>query len=63
MDLGNRSVKSQFKLADREGATISLITGDDELAANSVQMKRLKTGEQTSVPREGLIASVKSALS
>lgn len=55
MDLGNRSVKSQFKLADREGATISLITGDDELAAKSVQMKNLTTGEQTSVKRDWVI--------
>ncbi|MGH7179118.1 MAG: histidine--tRNA ligase [Tepidisphaeraceae bacterium] len=60
MDLGDRSVKSQFKLADRERASVCLITGDTELAAATVVMKDLQTGEQTAVPRAEVIARLKS---
>jgi histidyl-tRNA synthetase len=60
MDLGSRSVKSQFKLADREAATITLVTGDTELASNTIVLKDLRSGEQTSVPRSEVIDRVRS---
>jgi histidyl-tRNA synthetase len=60
MDLGSRSVKSQFKLADREGATITLITGDTELAASTIVVKDLRNGEQTSVPRSEVIDRIRT---
>jgi len=60
MDLGRRSMKSQFKLADREKAAISLIVGDTELAANQVAVKDLHTGAQSSVPRGELIAHLRA---
>ncbi len=56
MDLCGRSVKSQFKLADREGAAWCIVTGDSELAAGTVVLKNLKTGEQTAVPQAEIIA-------
>ena len=52
MDPSGRSVKSQFKLADREHAAFCLITGETELAANTVVIKNLATGEQTTVSRD-----------
>jgi len=55
MDLSNRSVKAQFKLADREMATHCLIVGDSELANQSITLKELKTGQQSSVSRGDLI--------
>ncbi len=59
MDLANRSVKAQFKLADRDAAKICLITGDDELAKNQVMVKDLKTGEQNAVARGQIIDHLK----
>ena len=43
MDPSGRSVKSQFKLADREHAAWCVIVGDTELASNSVTLKNLQT--------------------
>jgi histidyl-tRNA synthetase len=58
MDLAGRSMKAQFKLADREKATIVLVTGDAELAAGTVSMKSMSTGEQRSVPTVDLVATL-----
>ena len=52
MDPSGRSVKSQFKLAEREGAAFCLVTGETELANNTVEVKNLATREQTTVPRD-----------
>jgi histidyl-tRNA synthetase len=41
MDPSGRSVKSQFKLADREKASYCVIVGETELAADSVVLKNL----------------------
>jgi len=60
MDPTGRSVKSQFKLADREKAAYALITGDAELAAAHVLVKNLTTGEQTTVARSEAIAHLKN---
>jgi histidyl-tRNA synthetase len=51
MDPSGRSVKSQFKVADREKAAFCLITGETELAAGTVVVKNLATTEQITVPR------------
>lgn len=55
MDFSPRSPKSQFKVADREKATHTLILGDSELANNTILLKNLATGEQTTLPRNDLI--------
>ena len=46
MDYAGRAMKAQFKLADREGATLAVITGDDELANGTVTLKDYATGKQ-----------------
>lgn len=56
MDFTGRSVKSQFKLADREGAAWVVTVGDAELAAGTVNLKNLQSGEQSSLPRGDLVA-------
>jgi histidyl-tRNA synthetase len=61
MDPSGRSVKSQFKVADREGAAVCLITGETELAENTVVMKNLGTGEQTNVPRVEIAERLRGA--
>jgi histidyl-tRNA synthetase len=60
MDLGRRSTKSQFKLADREKAAISVIVGETELASNQFAVKDMATGNQTGVPRGELISQLKN---
>jgi histidyl-tRNA synthetase len=53
LNAGGGSFKAQMKRADASGARFALIVGDDEVAANRVAMKPLRTsGEQTAVPVE-----------
>lgn len=49
-DYQGRSVKAQFKAADRESATFVAILGDEEVQSGSVSLKDLRTGEQVSIP-------------
>jgi histidyl-tRNA synthetase len=60
MDLGNRSMKAQFKIADRESAKFCVILGDDELARGEATLKNLSTGEQSAIPATEIISRVKS---
>jgi histidyl-tRNA synthetase len=62
MDLADRSLKAQFKIADRESAKLCLILGDDELAKGQVTLRNLSTGDQSSVPRTEIISRVKSII-
>jgi len=55
---GGRSVKAQWKLADRSGATYGVMIGAAEAKNNSVALKNLKTGDQTEVPRKDLVKRV-----
>jgi len=63
MDVTGKSMKAQFKLADRETATICLIVGETELAANQVVVKNMKTGEQSAVAESNLFARLKELIS
>jgi histidyl-tRNA synthetase len=49
-DLDSRSLKSQFRQADKSGAAFAVVIGDDELAAGSAQLKSLASGAQATVP-------------
>ena len=60
MDLANRSMKAQFKIADREAARFCVILGDDELAHKEATLKNLATGEQSAVPLTELVSKLKS---
>lgn len=61
MDATGRSVKSQFKLADREKAKWCIIVGDSELSNNTVMLKDLSSGDQQPVPRAELAARLTAA--
>ena len=62
MDPTGRSVKAQFKLADREKAAFCLITGETELANNTILLKDMKAQEQTSVARDALAQTLHARL-
>jgi histidyl-tRNA synthetase len=57
----NRSLKAQMKLANRSGARLAVIVGDDELADGSVIVRPMArdAGEQRVVTRSDLISHVK----
>jgi histidyl-tRNA synthetase len=56
MDFSGRSVKSQFKLAERESASWSITIGDTEIASSTVALKDMKAREQMSLPMGEVIA-------
>ena len=53
---GGRSFKAQMKVADRSGASIALLLGEQEAARGAVGFKDLRTGEQSEVPRDDVVA-------
>lgn len=57
-DYQGRSLKSQFKLADRLRARVVVVIGESELASGKANVKLLDTGEQTEVPFSELIDRV-----
>ncbi len=59
-----RSMRAQFKVADKSGAPIAIVIGEDELAAGTVQIRTLQgeEREQTSVARTTLIEELKKRL-
>ncbi len=54
LDLQERSLKSQFKLADRLNTRLVVILGEDELAQGSVLVRNMQTKEETLVTFEDL---------
>lgn len=64
-----RSMKAQMKRADRSGAAVALIVGDDEIAAGTVSLKKLRSeaqgGQATQVPveRDRVVDRVNQVLS
>ncbi|MGQ0549855.1 MAG: histidine--tRNA ligase [Armatimonadota bacterium] len=58
-DLLARGVNAQMRHADRLGARMALILGDEELAAGEVTVRTLATGEERRVPRAAVASSVR----
>ena len=61
MDHSGRTVKAQFKLADREKATWCVTVGEAELKANTVVLKRLETADQAPVARDQVVEKLKQS--
>ena len=60
---GGGSMKAQFKRADRSGAAVALVLGDDELKADQVVMKPLRSGaDQQLVARAEIVGALKGLL-
>ncbi|HEX7277386.1 MAG TPA: histidine--tRNA ligase [Acidimicrobiales bacterium] len=58
-----RSMKSQFKSADRSGARLALVVGDNEVAAGTVTLRDLRAGDQETVGRADAVEHVRKKLS
>ncbi len=54
-DVMDRSFKAQMKYADKLMANFVIIIGEDELKADKVAIKNMKTGEQESVDKNRLV--------
>ena len=60
---GGGSLKSQMKRADRVGAQVALILGEEEIAAGEVSLKPLRgQGEQRRVARAALVEALAGLL-
>jgi histidyl-tRNA synthetase len=58
-----RSMKAQMKQADRAGARVALIVGEDEAAARTVTVRFLRADrEQEAVPRDRVVDHVRNLL-
>ncbi len=50
-----RSMKSQMKAADRSGAKVAVIVGQDEVSAGTCVVRRLDSSDQVVIPRADLV--------
>ena len=57
-----RSMKSQFKSADRSGARLALVVGSQESADDTVTLRDLVSGGQVTVPRSDILKHVQERL-
>ncbi len=62
MVYGDRGIKGSMKAADRSGAQLALVLGDQDLEAGTIGVKNLSTGDQVSVPLEEVVAQTGSLL-
>jgi histidyl-tRNA synthetase len=61
----DRSMRAQMKAADRSGASVAVIVGEQEKAEGVVALRRLRgadEGDQTTVPEADVIPAVRAAL-
>jgi histidyl-tRNA synthetase len=60
---GGRSMKAQMKAADRSGATLAVIIGQDEQSAGEVTLRDLRGDtDQERVPRDAIIDHLRKRL-
>ncbi|WP_317419058.1 MULTISPECIES: histidine--tRNA ligase [unclassified Morganella (in: enterobacteria)] len=59
---GGGNFKRQLSRADKNGARIALILGEDEIANGTVTVKELATGEQQTLAQSGLSARLSELL-
>lgn len=58
-DVDHKPLKNQMKLADRSGARIAVIIGEDELANGTATIKDLAEGTQRTVSRDVLLMELR----
>ena len=62
MDHCGRSLKAQFKYANKTGAPLCATLGDDELAQGAVKIKHMQNREERTVPLAEAAAAVRDML-
>ncbi|MDD4775686.1 MAG: histidine--tRNA ligase [Syntrophomonas sp.] len=61
-DYNGRSMKAQLKFADKLGARMVVLMGEDEVERGVLPGRSMDTGQQQEVPQEDLIALIKRIL-
>ena len=61
-DYQGKSLKAQFKQADKLGATHMVIVGEEELAAGSVKLRDMSAHDEMLVPRASAVEEIRSRL-
>jgi len=61
-NFGGGNFKKQFARADKWGARLALVLGEDEVKNNQVVIKDLRSGDQQTVPRNDISGVLLSAL-
>lgn len=62
LDHCGRSLKAQFKYANKTGAPLTAVIGDEEATAGTVKIKRMADGEEKTVPAAEACATVRELL-
>jgi len=60
--LQDKHISKQFKHADRKGIPIVALAGPDEIAKNEVTLRRLKDGEEVTIPQTAMTDALKKLL-
>lgn len=58
IDHGGRSMKAQFKFADKLGAQNVIVVGSEEMASGILTVKDMSSGEQRKTARENIVSSI-----
>lgn len=61
-NIGSTGFKSQLKRADRSGAAMAVILGEDEVANGTATIKELATGEQLTTSMDNLVEEIHQRL-
>ena len=61
-DYQGRSLKSQFKQADKLRARVCVVLGADEVAAGAATLRDMESHEQVQVPMAELVDAVRARL-
>jgi histidyl-tRNA synthetase len=59
---GDRSLKAQLRSANRSGARLALVLGDEELAQGTVMLQDLQTSERQPLAQDALVAALRARL-
>jgi histidyl-tRNA synthetase len=62
MAYGERGLKGSMKAADKSGAPLVVIIGDDEVAAQVVQVKDMQQGTQQSISRQMVVDEIRRSI-
>ena len=62
-NFGGGNFKKQFARADKWGARVALVLGEDEMNAGQVVVKDLRSGEQQTLAQDEVAAALVTLLS
>ena len=62
MDHTGRSLKAQFKYANKMGATLTATLGDEEIASGVVKVKNMATKEEQTIALDNIADGIRNML-